>query len=74
MCVGVCVCVCVCMCVYMCMYIYKYMLFYRYKFLKFVDFVSIENGIFVNKCFNDNAFSSFSNRFKLTASSHSYNS
>ena len=47
-------------------------LFHRYKILKFVDLVSLENCIFVNKCFNDKAFSLFSNNFKLTASSHSY--
>ena len=47
-------------------------LFHRYKVLKFVDLVSLENCIFVNKCFNDEAFSLFSNHFKLTASSHSY--
>ena len=46
-------------------------LFHRYKVLKFVDLVSLENCIFVNKCFNDEAFSLFSNHFKLTASSHS---
>ena len=46
-------------------------LFRRYKVLKFVDLVSLENCIFVNKCFNDEAFSLFSNHFKLTASSHS---
>ena len=42
-------------------------LFYRYKVLKFVDLVWLENGIFVNKCFTDESFSSFSNHFKLTA-------
>ena len=47
-------------------------LFHRYKVLKFVDLASLENCIFVNKCFNDEAFSLFSNHFKLTASSHSY--
>ena len=47
-------------------------LFHRSKVLKFVDIVSLENCIFVNKCFNDEAFSLFSNHFKLTASSHSY--
>ena len=47
-------------------------LFCRCKVLKFVDLVSLENCIFVNKCFNDEAFSLFSNHFKLTASSHSY--
>ena len=47
-------------------------LFCRYKVLKFVDLVSLENCIFVNKCFNDEAFSLFSNHFKLTASSHYY--
>ena len=47
-------------------------LFHRYKVLKFVDLVSLENCIFINKCFNDEAFFLFSNHFKLTASSHSY--
>ena len=47
-------------------------LFHRYKFLKFVDLVSLENWIFVNKYFNNEAFSLFSNHFKPTASSHSY--
>ena len=47
-------------------------LFHKYKILKFVDIVSLENCIFVNKCFNNEAFSLFSNHFKLTASSHSY--
>ena len=47
-------------------------LFHRYKVLKFVDPVSLENCIFVNKCFNGEIFSLFSNHFKLTASSHSY--
>ena len=47
-------------------------LFHRYKVLKFVDLLSLENWIFVNKCFNNEAFSLFSNHFKLTASSHSY--
>ena len=47
-------------------------LFHRYKVLKFVDLLLLENCIFVNKCFNDEAFSLFSNHFKLTASSHSY--
>ena len=47
-------------------------LFHRYKVLKFVDLISLENCIFVNKCFSDEAFSLFSNHFKLTASSHSY--
>ena len=47
-------------------------LFHRSKVLKFVDIVSLENCIFVNQCFNDEAFSLFSNHFKLTASSHSY--
>ena len=46
--------------------------FHRSKVLKFVGFVSLQNCIFVNKCFNDEAFSLFSNHFKLTASSHSY--
>ena len=46
--------------------------FHRYKVLKCVDLVSLENRIFVNKCFNDEAFYLFSNHFKLTASSHSY--
>ena len=47
-------------------------LFRRYKVLKFIDPVSLENCIFVNKCLKDDAFSLFSNHFKLTASSHSY--
>ena len=47
-------------------------LFHRYKILKFVDIVSLENCIFAYKYFNDEAFSLFSNHFKLTASSHSY--
>ena len=47
-------------------------LFHRYKVLKFVDIVLLENCIFVNKCFNNEAFSLFSNHFKLTAISHSY--
>ena len=42
-------------------------LFHRSKVLKFVDIVSLENCIFVNKCFNDEAFSLFSNHFKHTA-------
>ena len=46
--------------------------FSQIQSLKFVDIVSLENCIFVNKCFNDEAFSLFSNHFKLTASSHSY--
>ena len=46
-------------------------LFHRSKVLRFVDIASLENCIFVNKCFNDEAFSLFSNHFKLTASSHS---
>ena len=33
--------------------------------------LSLENCIFVNKCSNDDAFSLFSNHFKLTASSYS---
>ena len=45
-------------------------LVHRCKVLKFVDLVSLENCIFVNKCFNDKAFSLISNHFKLTASSH----
>ena len=44
----------------------------KIKFLKFVNIVQLENCIFVNKCFNDGAFSLFSNPFKLTASSNSY--
>ena len=47
-------------------------LFHKYKILKFVNIVLLENCIFVNKCFNNEAFSLFSNHFKLTASSHSY--
>ena len=47
-------------------------LFHRYKVLKFVDLVSLENCIFVNKYFNDEPFSLFSNHFKPTASSNSY--
>ena len=47
-------------------------LFHRYKVLKFVDLVSLENCKFVYKCFDDEAFSLFSNHLKLTASSHSY--
>ena len=47
-------------------------LFHRYKVLKFVDIVSLENFIFVNKCFNDETFYLFSNHFKVTASNHSY--
>ena len=47
-------------------------LFHRSEVLKFVDLVSLENCIFVNKCFNNKAFSLFSNNFKLTPSSHSY--
>ena len=47
-------------------------LLHRYKVLKFVDIVSLENCIFVDKCFNDEAFSLFSNHFELTASSHSF--
>ena len=43
-----------------------------HKVLKFVDLVLLENCILVNKCFNDEAFSLFSNHFKLTASSHYY--
>ena len=34
-------------------------LFHRYKVLKFVDIVSLENCIFANKYFNDEAFSLF---------------
>ena len=34
-------------------------LFHRSKVLKFVDIVSLENCIFVNKCFNDEAFPYF---------------
>ena len=47
-------------------------LFHRYKVLKFMDLVSLENCLFVNKCFNDETFSLFSNHSKLTASTHSY--
>ena len=47
-------------------------LFHRFRVLKFVDIVWLESCIFVTKCFNDEAFSLFSNHFKLTASSHSY--
>ena len=47
-------------------------LFHRFKILKFVVLVSLENCIFVNKYFSDEAFSLFSNHFKQTASSHSY--
>ena len=47
-------------------------LFHRCKVLKFIDFVSLENHIFVNKYLNNDAFSLFSNHFKLTASIHSY--
>ena len=54
-------------------------LFHRYKVLKlssfskfFLKLVSLENCIFVNKCFNDESFFLFSNHFKLAASSHSY--
>ena len=47
-------------------------LFRGYKVLRFVDFVLLENSIFVNKCFNEEAFSLVSNHFRLTASSHSY--
>ena len=47
-------------------------LFHRDKGLKFVDIVSLENCIFVNKWFNNEAFSLLSNHFELTASSHSY--
>ena len=32
-------------------------LFHRYKALKFVDLGSLENYIFINKCFNNEAFS-----------------
>ena len=46
--------------------------FCRYKILKFIDFVSLENCIFVNKCFNDDAFTLYSNYFKLCTCSHSY--
>ena len=38
-------------------------LFHRSKVLKFVDIVSLENYIFINKYFNDEAFSLFSNHF-----------
>ena len=34
-------------------------LFHRSKVLKFVDIVSLENCIFVNKCFNDEDFPYF---------------
>ena len=34
-------------------------LFHRSNVLKFVDIVSLENGIFVNKCFNGEAFPYF---------------
>ena len=47
-------------------------LFHRYKVLKFFDIVLLENCIFVNKCINNEAFSLFSNHFKLTACSHFY--
>ena len=47
-------------------------LFHRYKVLKFFVIVALENCLFVNKCFNDQAFSLFSIHFKLTASIHSY--
>ena len=46
--------------------------FHRHKVLRFADLVSLENCIFVNKCFNGEAFSLISNQFKLTASSYSY--
>ena len=46
-------------------------LFRRHKSLKFIDLVSLENCIFVYKCFKDDAFSLFSNHFKLFPSSHS---
>ena len=46
-------------------------LFHRYKVLKFVDLVSLENCVFVHKYFKNDAFSSFSNHLKRTASSHS---
>ena len=36
-------------------------LFHRYKVLKFVDLVLLENCIFINKGFKDDAFSLFSN-------------
>ena len=52
--------------------VYTCSLFHRYKVLKFVDLVSLENSIFVSKCFNNDGFSLFSNHFKLTPSSHSY--
>ena len=39
---------------------------------KFADLVPLENGRFVNKCFNKNDFSLFSNLSNLIASSHSY--
>ena len=42
---------------------HTYPLFHRYKVL---------NCIFVNKCFNDYASSSYSNHFKLTESNESY--
>ena len=44
---------------------------HRHNVVKFVDLVSLEDCIFINKCFDD-VFFLFSNHFKLTASSHSY--
>ena len=48
------------------------LLFCKYKILKFILFFSLDHCIFLNKCFNDDAFSLSSNYSKLTATSRSY--
>ena len=40
--------------------------------LKLIDLISLQKCIFVNKSFNDDAFSLFLSSFKLISSSHSY--
>ena len=51
---------------------HTYPLFHRYEVLKFVDLVSLENCIFVNKTSTMMLLLLFSSNHKLTASSHSY--
>ena len=48
------------------------LLFKICNILKFVDTVNVECCKFLNNCFNNDSFSIFTKRFKLTSTTHSY--
>ena len=45
-------------------------LFHKMKIIKFVDLVSVENCIFINKCFSCKSYSVFSHLYNLATGRH----